>query len=102
MEPRTYPEIFIGIMPRSLPKVFGNMKDMLSSGCPVPSNVWIGTFRSADSSWGVAFPPEMPDPLSPQCANEQVRAKRFKAVYHIPMDIFISSKKEQYGLWPLL
>ena len=23
-------------------------------------------------------------------------------VYHIPMDIFISSKKEQYGLWSLL
>jgi hypothetical protein len=44
----------------------------------------------------------MPDPLSPQCANEQVRAKRFKVVYHIPMDIFISSKKEQYGLWSLL
>jgi hypothetical protein len=37
---------------------------------------------SADSSWGVAYPPQMPEPLGPQCVNEEVRARRFKEVYH--------------------
>jgi hypothetical protein len=37
---------------------------------------------SADSSWSVAYPPNVPSPLGPQCANEKVRARQFEEVYH--------------------
>ena len=36
---------------------------------------------SADSNWSVPQPPEMPDPLGPQCANYAVAAERFAEVY---------------------
>ena len=36
---------------------------------------------SADSSWAVPAPPRMPEPLGPQCATEEVRARRFDEVY---------------------
>ncbi|MDG2167646.1 MAG: hypothetical protein P8L44_06935 [Opitutales bacterium] len=37
---------------------------------------------SADSSWSVPQPPEMPDPLGPQCANYEVAADRMEEVYN--------------------
>jgi len=36
---------------------------------------------SADSSWSVPQPPEMPDTLGPQCANYSVAADRMDEVY---------------------
>ena len=37
---------------------------------------------SGDSSWSVPLPPEMPDPLGPQCADFEVAADRFEDVYY--------------------